>query len=56
MDNTRPNRKELLAFAGEYDSTVTDRSPIKELGGGSLNFVWRIQGTSGKFDAGNNVR
>ena len=48
MDKTRPDRKELLAFAREYDSGVTDRSPIKELGGGSLNFVWRIQSRSGK--------
>ena len=48
MNNTRPNRKELVAFAHEYDSGVTDRSPVKELPGGSLNYVWRIQSKSGK--------
>ena len=48
MNSTRPDRKELVAFAQKYVSGVTDSSPLEELGGGSLNFVWRIQSTSGK--------
>jgi 5-methylthioribose kinase len=48
MNSIRPNRKELVAFARKYDSGVTDSSTPEELGGGSLNFVWRIQSSSGK--------
>jgi len=48
MNDTRPNRKELVAFARKYAPDVTDSSPLEELKGGRLNFVWRIQSTSGK--------
>lgn len=48
MNSARPDRKELVAFAQKYVSGITDSSPLEELRGGSLNFVWRIQSTTGK--------
>ena len=48
MDSTRPDRKELIAFARKYAPGVTDSSPLEELKGGRLNFVWRVRTTSGK--------
>jgi len=48
MNSTRPDRKELVAFVRKYVPGVTDSSPLEELRGGSLNFVWRIQSKSGK--------
>jgi 5-methylthioribose kinase len=48
MNSTRPDRKTLVTFAGKFVSGVTDSSPLEELRGGNLNFVWRIQSTSGK--------
>lgn len=48
MDSTRPDRNELIAFARKYAPGVTDSSPLEELKGGRLNFVWRIRSASGK--------
>lgn len=48
MNSTRPDRNELIAFARRYASGVSDRSPLEQLRGGSLNFVWRIHSPSGK--------
>lgn len=48
MNSTRPDRKELVAFARKYVPGITDNSPLETLQGGSLNFVWRIRSTSGK--------
>ncbi len=48
MHSIRPTRKVLVAFARKFVSDVADSSPLEELRGGSLNFVWRIQSKSGK--------
>jgi len=47
MPSTRPDRKELVAFARKFVSGISDSAALEELGGGSLNFVWRIKSTSG---------
>ena len=48
MHSTRPDRKELVAFARKYVPGLTESSPLEALRGGNLNFVWRIQSISGK--------
>lgn len=48
MNSDGPDRKELVAFARKYVAGVTDNSALEKLRGGRLNFVWRIQSTSGK--------
>ncbi len=48
MNSTRPDRKDLIAFAQKYVSGIVDSSPLEELRGGRLNFVWRLQSTTGK--------
>ena len=47
MPSTRPDRKELVAFARKFVSGIIDSAAMEELEGGSLNFVWRIQSASG---------
>ena len=48
MISPRPDHKGLVAFASRYVSGVTDSSPLEQLRGGSLNFVWRIWSRSGQ--------
>jgi len=48
MNSTRPDRKDLVVFAQKYVAGIVDSSPLEEIRGGRLNFVWRIQSTTGK--------
>jgi 5-methylthioribose kinase len=48
MNRTGPDRKELVAFARKYVPGLTESSPLEQLRGGNLNFVWRVRSASGK--------
>ena len=48
MNNTVPDRHQLIAFAGNHLSDINDTSLLEALEGGNLNFVWRIHRSARK--------